>query len=159
MTRKWMARLCCALSALLAGCSFSGMFHDSYNIGAYGIPTPPLPHDPTVRIEGFSYTPASPVHLNDTLTLQAHLNKPTEAGYMQVVVKKPSLAVSYLNDAGYEADAVAGDGVFTGELAWTAELGTGKGLPVWVELRWDDGAEGQQLDGPPLTVLPEEVGQ
>jgi hypothetical protein len=149
---KWMIRLSCASSALLAGCSFAWMFPETFNIGAYGMAS--QPHDPTVSIESFSYTPASPIHRGDKLVLQATLNKPTEAGYVRAVVKKPELAVGFLNDWGRPPDAVAGDGVFTGELVWKFELGAGSSLPVWAELQWSDGAPSLKLDGPPLTVLP-----
>lgn len=125
----------------------------------YGAPYVPLPHDPTVTIDHFTYTPASPIHVGDTLTLTATLNHPTNAGWLQATVKKPSLAQGVLYDNGIAPDSAPGDGIFTGTLEWSPPLDDGVGLPVWVELLWDDGYPGLQLGGPPLTILPPEVGQ
>ena len=151
-------RLCGMVSMALAGAA------GCTGVPAYGVVYPMYgpavpPHDPSVVLQDFTYTPASPIHVGDQLTLQAHLNKPTEAASLRAIVKKETLATCYLNDAGMPPDLTEGDGVYTGALVWTRELGTGKGLPVWVELSWMDGAPGQTLDGPPLTILPEEGGQ
>jgi hypothetical protein len=147
-TLKWLVRV----AGWLSGCGCAVVV-----TACYGTPGPPQPHDPTVLLQDFSYTPASPIHVGETLIMQATLNKPMYTGWMQAVVKKPELAAAYLNDRGEAPDVTAGDGVYTGELEWTAALGTGVGLPVYAE-QWADDTAGQRRDGPALTVLPQEEG-
>jgi hypothetical protein len=130
---------------------------------AYGI-TPP-PHDSSVVLQDFSYTPASPIHGGDTLLLTAQLNKPTEAAYLDVNIGTPAHPVTgyptltiYLRDDGVAPDATALDGVWSAELPWAGMPAPLADLPVTAELHWQDGYPGQHLDGPALSVLPEEEG-
>jgi hypothetical protein len=143
---KLVLRLLMVLAALLSGGAF-------VNCGAYGAPSP---HDSTVVLQDFSYTPASPIHVGDTLRLTARLNHSTYAGNLQAVFKHHKLAAVQLRDDGYGPDETASDGEYTGELEWGAQLGSGIDLPVWVELNWEDGWEGQRLSAPDLTILPGE---
>jgi hypothetical protein len=141
-------------NALLLGLS-GGTF---VNCAAYGEPYIP-PHDPTVVLQDFSYTPASPIHVGDTLRLTATLNHSTDAGWLQAVVKHHKLAAVDLRDNGIPPDETDGDGVYSGELTWGPELGDGKGLRVFGELTWLDGFEGQTLEAPLLTILQAEGGE
>jgi len=146
-------------SAILLGLSGSVFVNCG---GAYGSPVPPdppPPHDPSVVLLDFSYTPASPIHMGDALHLTATLNKPTAAGIVFVDIGDPWRITLFLNDYGASGDAVAGDGVCSAYYEWDAWGGTGSDLPVVAELSWLDHTPGQTLDGPPLTVLPAEEGQ
>jgi hypothetical protein len=124
----------------------------------YGPPSLPPPHDPTVVLLDFSYTPASPVRVGDTLTLHATLNHTTHAGWMSAVFKNFKFVSVDLLDDGLPPDDLADDGVYSGRITWGPELGNGKGLRVFAELQWFDDYEGQTRDAPPLTVLPAEEG-
>ena len=142
------------LAGLLSGCGCAVAV-----TACYGVPSLPPPHDPTVVLLDFSYTPASPIHVGDTLTLRATLNKHMHAGWMQAVFKNFKFASVDLLDDGVAPDDLAEDGVYSGSMSWEPELGNGKGLRVFAELQWFDDYEGQQLDAPPLTILPAEEGQ
>ena len=111
-------------------------------------------HDPTVVIQSFSYKPGGPIHSGDRLTFTAVLNKPARGAVLKAIVKKSKAVAIELNDSGFGADGIEGDGSYSGETFWSPELGTGSSLSVWVELKWKDGAPGQRLAGPSLTVLP-----
>ena len=125
----------------------------------YGVYLPPWPHDPTVTLDSFSYSPVSPIHVGDDLIFRAVLNKPAVGATLVASVDQPSPAACYLNDQGSPPDEHANDGVYSGQANWVSERGPAANLPVWVELSWMDGAPGQTLDGPPLTVLPAEEEQ
>lgn len=142
--------------AFLAGC---GWFDMPGARSMYGVYLPPWPHDPTVTLDSFSYTPASPAHVGDELVFRATLNKPANGVYLRAAIGQPERELCSMNDYGIPPDVTAGDGAYAGWVTWVAEAGTGEDLPVWVELEWDDGAPGQTLSGPPLTVLPEEEEQ
>jgi hypothetical protein len=157
-TNSWrvIVRSATLAAALLSGTLFTAC--PLYGpVAMYG--PPPVPHEPDVKITDFSYTPASPIRSGDTLTFRATLSRHTDAGWISVAVRKPELIRIGCNDAGFPPDETAGDGVYTGALLWDGALGTGEGLGVYAELRWNDGAPGQILGGPPLTILPEEGGQ
>jgi len=154
--RRLALRIMLAGLAWLAGC---GWDETGGGQPVYGPMPVPLPHEPDVTITDFSYAPASPIHVGDTVTFTTTLNRHTDTGHVGVTVKRLIVAATYCNDIGDEADAVAGDGVYTGQITWEATMGTGSGLPVFATLRWDDGAPGQTLAGPPLTVLPAEEEQ
>lgn len=155
--RQTIIRLGALASALLSGTVFVAC--PAYGGQAlYGPPPIPLPHEPDVTITDFSYTPASPIHLGETLTFSATLSRHTDAGWISAVVKKPELASAYCNDLGLAADAAPGDGIYTGTLDWEPPLSTGTSLPVYAELVWEDGAPGPTLDAPPLTILAAEEG-
>lgn len=147
--------LCRIASALLLGLSGSVFV----NCGAYGAPMPPpLPHEPDVVLQDFSYTPASPIHAGDTIRFTARLNRHTEAGAVRVAVGEIGGGIELYDDGNpYSGDAAAGDGVYATRVYWQTQYGVGENLPVWFRLDWDDGAPGQMLSAPPLTVLPEEV--
>lgn len=146
-----VTRMLVRLAGWLAGGSCAAAL-----TACYGAPPTPEPHDPTVVLQDFSYSPPGPIHVGDTLRLQATLNHSTQAGWLQVVFKKPELASVYLADDGLSPDAAPADGIYTADFTWEARLGDGKDLPVWAELVWDDGFEGQHRDAPPLTILPPE---
>ena len=150
-------RLGLGLVALLAGCP------NTYSVGVYGMP--PAEHDPDVEITDFSYTPATDVHVGDTITLQVTLNKPAEidAGFIGIYtgnvsdILDISLLEAYaLNDYGYGADQTALDGVWTGEYTWPDPPGAVTTLPFFVRLNWYDGYATDYFRGPDLTVLPVE---
>jgi hypothetical protein len=149
MMRDWLRRIAQVVLLAVSGGAI-------VTCGAYGMP---IPHDPTVVLQDFSYTPASPIRVGDTLRLTATLNHTTYAGWLEAVFKHHKLAAVQLRDDGTAPDEVDGDGVYTGELTWSAELGDGKDLPVWVELNWDDGFAGQRQEAAPLTILPTEETQ
>ena len=50
-------------------------------VACYGPPyIPPQPHDPSVELTDFTYEPASPIKLGDSLVFRLSANKPTTAG-------------------------------------------------------------------------------
>jgi hypothetical protein len=142
------------LLGLLSGCGCAVAV-----TACYGVPSLPPPHDPTVVLQDFSYSPASPIHVGDTIQLTATLNHHTSAGLLQAVFKHHKLAVANLNDRGEAPDTLPEDGVYCGQLEWTAELGDGKDLRVYAELLWFDDYDSLLRDAAPLTILPTEEGQ
>ena len=146
---RWLHRLANVVLLALSGSVF-------VNCAAYG--EPPPPHDKHVTLNQFSYTPASPIHIGDALTFTATLNKHTDAGFLRVEVGNPVAHSLWLADDGSGADAVAGDGIYSLRVSWPEQSGTGENLPIQVRLIWWDSYPGQQLDGPPLTILPAEEG-
>jgi hypothetical protein len=131
---KTLCRVASALLLALSGSVF-------VNCGAYGAPPPP--HDKRVTLDDFSYTPAGPIHVGDALTFTATLNKHTDNGGLFVEVGMPVAHSLQLSDDGWDADAVAGDGIYTIRVSWTEEYGTGENLPIKVRLRWWDSYPGQ----------------
>lgn len=129
---------------------------------------PPVEHDPSIEFADFSYQPASPIRIGDTLQFRATTSKPFSGyeGEIRVVIGDEQLAPLIgsdaptvnvlLNDHGLEADEVEGDGVWTGELVWLAEYGPQQDLPVEAHLHWLDGYVTAPVLGAPLTVLPAE---
>ena len=105
-----------------------------------------------MQIVDFSYTPASPIHIGDTLSFQAELNHATNAAYLEVVIGQPQVNYTMLQDYGWAPDAVADDGIYSGTLQWQPAFGPVIDEPVVVRLRWMDYAPGLELAGPPLTV-------
>jgi len=146
----WLLRLGCMLLAF-AGCGHvsPGMYDDL----DYGILPPPS--HPTVVLTDFSYTPASPIRIGDTLTLTAKTNLPIADA--QVLVHFPDTLEGplELTDDGRPPDALAGDGIWTGEQTWTEEMGTTDNGSVWVMLDFHGYYQSQMLTRS-MTVLPEE---
>ena len=142
--------------AALIGVAWVAGCHVPVWVPAYGaVPLygmPPTPHDPTVQITDFSYEPASPVRIGDTLTFTTTLNHATNGAYLQVVIGEPPVNFAMLNDYGIAADAHAYDGIYSGLLEWTPAFGPIANEPMVVHLSWEDGAPGLELAGPPLTV-------
>jgi hypothetical protein len=128
------------------GTSFGGQLD-------YGVAIPP--EHPTVRLTDFSYTPASPIHINDTLTLTAKTNLPIADA--QVLVHFPDTVEGpiELTDDGRAPDARAGDGIWMGEKTWTEEMGTADNGSIWVTLDFHGYYDSQMLTKS-LTVLPAE---
>lgn len=153
---KYLLKALCIIAALLAGCEMwkgpgEGIVLD------YGMPPPP--HEPTVQLVSFSYSPASPIRVGDELVYTVRLNHPLASEYaahLSVMFGSSPGGGGFLYDDGQPPDEVAGDGIYTDALLWT--LGPVDNLPATAHLEWADGAPGQTLTGPPLTVLPAEEG-
>jgi len=139
------------LLGFLSGCK-SGT-EASYIYDMYGMP-PPSEH-PTVRLTDFSYTPASPIYIGDTLVLTAVTNEPTTTASMHAYL--PATVTKYveLQDDGQPPDETAGDGTWTAELVWTEELGAVEDKNVQAELSFNGRYNSQHI-WQPLTVLTEE---
>ena len=142
MPRRWALTLLALLGGSAAGCSCP----------AYGTPFTPPPHDPTVQLIDFSYSPPSPIHLGDSLTLTARLNHYAEGCELDARYGDPIVYLAPLYDDGYPPDATARDGVYTGMLVWTPQLGLGENMPVSLKLEWYDGTPGITRNTAPLTV-------
>lgn len=150
---KLVLRTLCFLGVLLASMACKTGLPAFYAVPAYGVPPPP--EHPTVRLTDFSYTPASPIHIGDSLTLTARTNIPiAEAG---VVVELPASVVTEVRpaDDGKPPDTAAGDGIWTAETTWTAEMGPVDQGAIYAVLIFDDYYANQTLTEP-ITVLPEE---
>jgi len=149
----WRAfhRLALVALGLICGCGPGNSSWPMYGIGE------PLPHDPSVVLTEFSYTPAGPIQASDTLTFTARTNQSTDAGYVVAHVHDGSHFGRYalLYDGGIAPDAAAADGVWTGTLTWQADWPTPAAAKVHAELRWDDGYKSQVLYGPRITVEPD----
>jgi len=142
----------CFAALLLAGAACKYLL-PVYGVPAYGS-VPPREH-PTVKLTDFSYTPASPVHIGDKLTLIAQTNMPVADA--QVYAELPAAIPSpiQLMDDGREPDALAADGIWTGEETWTEEMGTADNSSIWVTLDFQGNYNSQMLTTS-ITVLPEE---
>ena len=152
---RWALRLGVGLAGMLAGGIWSGCRVPLY--GAVAMYMPDIPdHDPTVAIQDFSYSPASPVQAGTSIEFRVTTNKPTDAGYVTVNVGGPGNLFFQLNDEGYAPDAQAEDGIWTGE--WTVPIQSPAGMyTVSALLNWWDGFSRLELAGPPLTIiLPED---
>lgn len=137
-------------AALLSGISSTGCDRMMYGM-------PPPDHERDVTITDFSYSPASPIHVGDTLTFRATLTRPTAAGFVCAVVSIPEAVRVRCNDEGLPPDEVAGDSVYSGALVWDSALGTGSEQLVYAEIKWYDGTWWPPRSAAPLTVLPAEV--
>lgn len=145
LSRSWLL-----VTALLAGCP-APLFYGMYGPQpAYGV-TPP-PHDPTVAIADFSYSPASPIHIGDTLTFTATLTHAAPGNVLQVVAGEQPVNFVLLRDDGWAPDTHANDGVYRGTLLWKASFGPVTSLSLKVQMTWYDGSPGGEHAGPPLTV-------
>lgn len=135
-----------ALLALLSGCKGTGGWAEPM----YGMEIPP--EHPTVVLTDFSYTPASPIRVGDTLTLTVTTSEPVEQAL--VSVRLPSLTDRYveLADDGQPPDETAGDGIWTAERLWTEEMGNPTRGAIEAELFFLTYYRQQQLWGPDLTV-------
>ena len=145
LRRCWLVAV-----ALLAGCPIPGIYGLYGPQPAYGV-TPP-PHDPTVQITDFSYSPSSPIRLGDTLTFTAQLSHPAQGSSLEVVLGDPAVNFAPLRDDGRAPDDIANDGVYRGTALWKPSFGLAQDKPVKVQMTWYDGAPGGELAGPPLTV-------
>jgi len=159
---KWLLRAVVMLLAI-AGCG--SKTQEIYYYPAYG-DVPPK-HDPKVEITDFTYTPASPIRINDKLTFSASLNKSIDSSVARVVAEIGSEAVplagysevsivAWLNDYGADGDETAGDGIWTTELKWSPDFGAQQDAPVSGHLQWADGYRTDPIAFEPLTVLPAE---
>ena len=119
---------------------------------AYGVPI--ALHDPTVAIEDFSYTPASPAAGGATITFTMTTNQPTTSGYGRVRLGDYPGTQVFLNDLGQAPDETSGDAIWTGDWVVPDIPATGP-LPVTTWLDWQDGWPSLKLDGPPLTIIEE----
>lgn len=119
----------------------------------YGVPSPPS--HPTVVLKDFSYTPASPILVGDTLKLTAKTNRPVADAEMYAHLPALTDKAIEMKDDGQAPDAVANDGVWTAEKTWTAEMGTADNGIVFLILGFHGEYDSQTLQRN-LTVLPEE---
>ena len=154
---RHLGLLALGMLAALTGCN------PPVGMAVYG--PPPVQHDPTVEVTDFSYQPASPAHVGDTLRFTATTNAPFFGweGEIRVVIgnEQTGPLVGYdsatlevlLNDYGWEAD------VAQGELEWLAEYGPQQELPVAAHLWWTDGYMTEAVFAAPLTVLEAEEQQ
>lgn len=152
------------LSASLAGsCSLPN--EEMELVQPYSVPPPPI--DSTVKIEGFTYTPASPIKVGDRLTFTASFNRPVlpEAGELKILIgSKDQPLVGYApngmlvtaNDEERDGDLVYFDGIWTSELIWLEVMGAQQDLPVSAHLEWSNGFVSEEVFAAPLTVLPAE---
>jgi hypothetical protein len=149
---KLVFRALCFAALLLAGVACK------YLLPVYGVPfygsVPPREH-PTVKLTDFGYTPASPIHIGDKLTLIAQTNTPVADA--QVFAELPAAipAPTQLLDDGQPPDQAAGDGIWTAEKTWTADMGPVNDGYVSVVLGFFGNYASQTLTES-LTVLPEE---
>ena len=154
VTAKALLRLALVAAAWLAGCH-TPIFSPAYGMQPlYGIDWPP--HDPTVAITDFSYTPQSPVHIGDTLSFTTTLNHATDGANLEVAIGQSAVQYAMLQDYGWAPDARAHDGIYSGTLEWQPAFGPITNQPVVVRLIWYDGYPGLELAGPPLTVEEQE---
>lgn len=161
-TAKLLLYMVSGLCALLAGC-FGGSTE-----ALYGPPNPP-PHDPTVTLTDFSYTPATGVRAGDTITYTVTASKTInfDAGQVRVQLgtqEQPIAGVTsrtlfaWPKDDGNAPDAVAGDGVFTAERQIPPFVKPQQGIPVVAEIDWFDDNPGQSIQGQPLDIGEPEAG-
>ena len=155
-----ISTLAYSLLAVLGGCS------PPVIAPMYG--PPPVEHDPSIEIADFSYQPASPIRVGDTLRFTATTSQPFDGygGEIRAVIGEeqigPLVGHEYpiqhvwLNDHGVEGDEIAADGIWTGELEWLPEYGPQQDLPVSAHLQWADGYSTAPITAPALTVLPAE---
>lgn len=138
-----------ALCALLAGCQGGQvLITDDYGV-------PPPPSHPTVKLTDFTYTPASPIHVGDTLTLTAVTTLPLAGGSMSAYLPTTVNSSVHLMDDGQPPDLLAGDGIWAGERVWTEDMGTPTDRSVQLIFS-TPGYFDQATSGPKLTVLPAE---
>ncbi|MBN2081611.1 hypothetical protein JW859_05305 [bacterium] len=123
-------------------------------VADYGV-FPPRTH-PTVEFTSFSYTPASPIHIGDTLTVTATTNQAVTNANMHAVLPAQENSSLVLNDDGQPPDVQAGDGIWTGERTWTASMGTSDNGSLVVMLEFANYEYDSQLLYGTITVLPEE---
>lgn len=137
---------------LLGSCPMAGMYGPQ---PAYGVVPPP--HDPQLVLEDFSFTPAQ-LQGGELLRITAHTNHSTIGVDMEARFAGPggTACSAWLNDYGLPPDGVASDNVWHGELVWDSAQDPPGTYSVTLTLDWQDGWPGQQLTGPPLTVLPEQ---
>lgn len=152
MLSKLITKALCFAALLLAGAACK------YLLPVYGVPlygsVPPREH-PTVKLTDFSYTPASPIRIGDTLKLTARTNLP--AADAQVFAQLPgnSGGPVELKDDGQAPDVAANDGIWTAEKTWGDELGTADNASIWVMLDFH-GLYDDQMLARTITVLEEE---
>lgn len=138
-----------AFVAVLAGCKSIEPPRAMYGII-------PSPEHPTVRLVDFNYTPASPIRVGDTLALTAKTNLPISDAAMHAYLPAAVNPGVELRDDGQPPDLMAGDGIWSAERVWTAEMGEVESGPVWALLEFSEPYRGQELSAPSLTVLPAE---
>lgn len=118
---------------------------------AYGVEPPP--HDPTVTLDDFSYTPPSPVNPGDRLEFTATTNKPTGSAWLTVLVGDPPEFSVMLNDKGIAPDSIREDGIWHGEIDLPLDASLAEDLPTIARLSWQDGFPGQEVAGEDLTIV------
>lgn len=148
-----LAGLALGFMSFIAGCWWNGGVGEiMYGmVPAYGIPIPP--HDSTVTLDDFSYTPPSPASPGDTLEFTATTNKPTSGAWITARIGDPPEYNIWLNDDGIAPDSIAGDGIWHGEQQLPLDAALAQNIPVTAQLLWQDGFQGQELAGEDLTIL------
>ena len=86
-------------------------------------------------------------------TLTAVTNQPDETAKLLAYLAVPTGGGIELKDDGQPPDAAAGDGIWTAEKTWTAEMGTVEAGPMEASLTFDAYYMWQTRYAPPLTVL------
>lgn len=139
-----LSRLALGLTAIISGCPMYGVMKLMYA-------PPPVSHDPSVKIENFSFTPGNPLNGGGQVDFKVGLNKPTEAGYVHIAVGEPRIGEVQLNDYGNAPDEVANDGIWTG--AWQVpEQSEGGDYSTIAYLTWFDGYPSLEQEGGQLTI-------
>ncbi len=142
----WAMGVLCAL----CGLGSCGVFNSAENItNLYGAPSVKLP------IDAASYTPASPVHSGTVLTFSAQLTQGDPRQVEAILHGPTGWQYAPMLDDGVAPDATAQDRVYTGQLAWQPQLGTGE-VPVRIYATGMLGyaPASNDINLPTLTVLP-----
>ena len=122
-----------------------------------------LPHDSSVTLNDVDYAPATSVRAGDTLTFTVTANKTidTDAGYVIARLGTDARPVAgsstgtlgkVVYDDGFAPDAMAGDGVFTGDRQIPDTVEPQQDIPVIAEVIWEDGFPGPSIQGEPLDI-------
>ena len=153
---KRMLRGLLLVGTVLIGIACNSPFPFGYGEAAYGAPVPPS--HPTVVLTDFSYTPASPIRIGDTLTFTARTNVPTtQAEVFANLPTEVSSSVT-LRDDGKFPDETAGDGIWMAQTGWTAEMGPVEDGWIYMILGFEGDYANQTLTEL-LTVLEAEGGE
>lgn len=121
----------------------------------------PLP----VYVESFSYQPAGPIHIGDSVTFEARIPRKYKVRQIFVMAGLPAMErkdipkigdwadtfTISLHDDGLAPDLIANDQQYAGSLQWQAENGTGTAQVVLTVDFHDN--EHAQVVAPPLIVL------
>jgi len=154
-------RLAVRIATLAAALLSGTLFSSCTGAGMYG-PQPtygvvPPPDESAVRVTDFSFYPASPIRRGDELTFTLELSRPANAGRVHVTIGERDQVRLYLDDDGSYPDGTAADGIFAGSIVWQYSQPEVVTLPVEAYVYLHD-APALYIDGPPLTVLPDEEG-
>jgi hypothetical protein len=83
-----------------------------------------------LSVAAFTCTPASTVHVGDTLVFQAQLEPAPQCGVSITAVNDAPVFYMLLHDDGQAPDIAPGDSVYSGKLVWREEYGTGDTMIV-----------------------------